>query len=220
MFTPSVNEQSRKTPGTALIIAGAHGVGKDTLALQVSKRLDVARVVRHITRPPTDKEVNGMDYHFVGDADFDNLANRGAFIEHAAYIGSKSGTSFDELMAKLDQADFASLTANFEDGHKIHRLLGETGLRSVCFFVSPCSQQDIEKGPDQYLTVLRARLIDRGRASDLIDGRLLRAAQYREMYLKDPGDSVYVDNSDGRMSQASEYVARVALEHADLPVEC
>lgn len=218
MFTASVNEYSANTLGTTLIIAGPHGAGKDTLAEEVSRHLDVARVVRHITRPATSNEVNGVDYHFINDTAFECMVAKSSFIEHAAYIGSKSGTSSAELTSRLGQADYAGLTANFEDGLKLHRLLGNVGLRSVCFFVSPCSEEEIQGTPDQYLATLHERMMSRGRATDLIQGRLSKAALYRELYLDNAGEATYVDNSDGRITQASGCIVRTALARATSPL--
>lgn len=59
--------------------------GKDTVAKELCRRADVDRIVTYTTRPPSDHEVNGRDYHFVSDAEFDRMIADGEFAEYKAY---------------------------------------------------------------------------------------------------------------------------------------
>ena len=49
------------------------------------------------TRSPRDGEVNGIDYHFLSDDDFDSRVAAGEFVEHAVYAGHRYGTLRSEL---------------------------------------------------------------------------------------------------------------------------
>jgi guanylate kinase len=49
------------------------------------------------TRSPRDGEVNGIDYHFLSEEDFDRRAAGGEFVEHAVYAGHRYGTLRSEL---------------------------------------------------------------------------------------------------------------------------
>jgi guanylate kinase len=207
------NYQENSTQGLALIFAGANGAGKDTLEARFTNSQPRAvRVVRHITRLPAVGEVDGRDYHFVDEEQFSSLINEGAFMEYANYIGSSSGTSTLELETRLRGADYASLTANFEDGLTLHRRLGAHGLASTCFFISPVPEDVMRSSPDDYIDALRSRMLQRARSSDLIEGRLVRAAGYRELYIANEESVIYVDNSDGELDRASRYIAAVALD--------
>ena len=44
------------------------------------------------TREPRPGEVNGVDYHFLSQADFDRRVEAGEFVEHAEYAGNRYGT--------------------------------------------------------------------------------------------------------------------------------
>jgi guanylate kinase len=44
------------------------------------------------TRPPRPGEVNGRDYHFVSDGDFDQMVGRGELLEWARISGHRYGT--------------------------------------------------------------------------------------------------------------------------------
>ncbi len=49
------------------------------------------------TRSPRAGEVNGRDYHFLSEQEFDRRVERGEFVEHAEYAGNRYGTLRSEL---------------------------------------------------------------------------------------------------------------------------
>jgi guanylate kinase len=49
------------------------------------------------TRAPRGGEVNGVDYHFLDQEDFDRRVTAGEFVEHAVYAGNSYGTLRSEL---------------------------------------------------------------------------------------------------------------------------
>jgi len=197
--------------GHVLLFAGPNGAGKDTIEAQFTDRhADATRIVRHITRPAAPTEVEGEDYHFVTESHFENMIGEDAFIEYAQYIGMRSGTSNAELDRAVRRARFANITANFEDGLTLYRKLGERGLSRVCFFISPVAYDVFNDDPDEYLAALRRRMSNRGRASDLVEARLVKAAQYRDLYLTRQEDVTYINNSDGQLEEAGRTIDHVA----------
>jgi guanylate kinase len=197
--------------GHALIFAGPHGAGKDTLAGHFRhSQPSVERIVRHITRPAAPGEVDGHDYHFVTADTFRAMIGQTAFIEHSTYPDCIAGTSHSEVINKLERADFASLTANFEEGVMLQQKLGEVGLSSVCFFISPVPREIMIHEPGAYIAALRARMAKRGRPNDRIENKLQKAILYRDMYIADERTTVYIDNSNGRLAQATRDIMQVA----------
>ena len=76
-----------------LVITGPSGVGKGTLIkglLERQQGLELA--VSATTRRPREGEVNGVDYHFLSEEDFDRRVAAGEFVEHAEYAGNRYGT--------------------------------------------------------------------------------------------------------------------------------
>ncbi|GAB0491267.1 hypothetical protein MMPV_002519 [Pyropia vietnamensis] len=87
--------------GGVLVFAGPSGVGKSTL---IRRLLDdypdrFALSVSHTTRAPRSGEEDGIAYHFVTDAEFVELIEAGAFLEHAAVHGNRYGTSVAAVAA-------------------------------------------------------------------------------------------------------------------------
>ena len=80
-----------------LIITGPSGVGKNTIINTLSEKLDFKFSVSHTTRPKRKSEVNGKDYHFVTEEEFQLMINNNELIEFEEYGGFTYGTSRKEL---------------------------------------------------------------------------------------------------------------------------
>lgn len=80
-----------------LIITGPSGVGKNTIINALSEKLDFKFSVSHTTRPKRKSEVNGKDYHFVTEEEFQLMINNNELIEFEEYGGFTYGTSRKEL---------------------------------------------------------------------------------------------------------------------------
>lgn len=79
--------------GMLLIISGPSGTGKGTL---VKKLMDSDPSIRFscsvTTRMPREGEIEGVHYHFVSDAEYAQMVERGEFLEHATVHGHSYGT--------------------------------------------------------------------------------------------------------------------------------
>lgn len=79
--------------GLLLIMSGPSGVGKTTITRAIRDRLENAVFsVSATTRPRTDADREGVDYHFVSDEEFDRMIAAGEFLEWADVFGNKYGT--------------------------------------------------------------------------------------------------------------------------------
>ena len=84
--------------GVLFIVSSPSGGGKTTLIRETIARLAEHGIVGHFsishtTRPPRPAETDGVDYHFVNDATFEQMVQRGEFLEWAEYAGYRYGTS-------------------------------------------------------------------------------------------------------------------------------
>ena len=60
--------------GMMFVLSSPSGAGKTTLTKKIEKsNLNFSISISHTTRKPRPNEVNGKDYHFVSNEDFDNL---------------------------------------------------------------------------------------------------------------------------------------------------
>lgn len=79
------------------MVAGPSGAGKDTLIKEVLKDLDAHLSVSATTRKPRSGEVDGRDYRFLSDEEFDRLVATGQFLEHKEVFGRRYGTLRSEV---------------------------------------------------------------------------------------------------------------------------
>lgn len=146
-------------PTLLLVIAGPAGSGKTTLCERMVRECPgMERVVTSTTRPPREGEVNGRDYFFFSEAEFDELVAAGAFLEWARVHGNsrRYGTLRRVIDEKLGRATDLCMNVDVQGVASIRAVAQRDLLlaqRLVTVFVMP---------PD--LEELRRRL--RGRAKD------------------------------------------------------
>ena len=81
-----------------LVLSSPSGGGKSTIARKLMQgRGDVAFSVSATTRPMREGEVDGRDYHFLTEDDFEGRVERGEFLEHARYGDHRYGTLVHEV---------------------------------------------------------------------------------------------------------------------------
>ena len=90
--------------GLLLILSSPSGAGKTTLARAlVNEDPNLTFSISVTTRPQRPQEIDGVHYHFVDTATFDQMTQEGAFIETATVFGNKYGTPKGPLEKTLQQ---------------------------------------------------------------------------------------------------------------------
>jgi guanylate kinase len=171
-----------------LILAGPAGVGKSTLCDRlVAEVAGFERVVTATTRPARANEVNGRDYHFLTEGEFDSRLANGEFLEWAwVHRKYRYGTLKSAVLGRLPQTN---LTANVDvQGVRNIRAAAETlpllKTRLVTIFVAPDS-----------FDVLRERLQGRGPVSA---EELARRLQSAELEMAERNSYDYVIHSGSK----------------------
>ena len=79
-----------------LLLLGKSGSGKSTIERKLINELGFNKTISFTTRKPRNKEKNGVDYHFVSEAEFLQLRQEGKFAESAIYNGNYYGTGLSD----------------------------------------------------------------------------------------------------------------------------
>ncbi len=88
--------------GALVVVSAPSGAGKSTLCNEVRSVVpDLYYSVSYTTRAPRPGEVNGTDFHFVTEAEFIAMRDRGGFAEWAAVHGHLYGTPARALEGAL-----------------------------------------------------------------------------------------------------------------------
>ena len=87
-----------------LVISGPSGTGKGTLAnLLLENDPSFSFSVSVTTRQKRDYEVEGVHYFFISDAQYDQLIEEDAFLEHATVHGNRYGTLKSQVARLMDE---------------------------------------------------------------------------------------------------------------------
>jgi guanylate kinase len=78
--------------GSLLVLSGPGGVGKSTVAKALREVPGFWVSVSATTRAPRFNEVEGRDYFFYSNEQFDQAINEGLFLEWAEFAGNRYGT--------------------------------------------------------------------------------------------------------------------------------
>lgn len=146
------------------VLAGPTAVGKGTVAAQV--RADHPEVwisVSATTRPPRPGEVDGEHYHFVTEAEFDQMIAEGELLEWAVVHGSaRYGTPRGPVEAALATGQPALLEIDLQGARQIRESMPE----ALLVFLAPPSWEELVR-----------RLVGRGTESEAERERRLRTAR-------------------------------------------
>ncbi|MCQ2554848.1 MAG: guanylate kinase [Clostridia bacterium] len=159
-----------KNEGKIFVISGPSGSGKSTIANALLEEPDTVFSISMTTRKIREGEVDGVNYYFVTDEEYDRTVAEGGFLEHAEIYNHKYGTPKKPALENLKKGLNVILEIEMQGALQVK----ESYPDAVLIFVLPPS-----------LKILRERIENRGTDSkEEIDKRM--AATVKELdYLKD-----------------------------------
>jgi guanylate kinase len=183
------------------VITGPSGVGKGTLIRTLRERLpDLELSVSATTRAPRPGERDGVEYHFLDDADFQRRVDAGEFVEHATYSGRRYGTLRSELERHIAAGHPVVLEIEVQGARQVRLTLPE----ALQVFIAPPS-----------LEALRARLVGRGTDDEEQVAARLRTAE-EELAAQHEFGHVVVND---RLEDAVEELLSIVQVALDDPVK-
>ena len=128
--------------GMLFVISGPAGAGKSEIVKNVIKKHpDVSLSVSCTTRAPRPGEIDGVHYHFVDDARFDELVKENAFYEWAHVHQNRYGTLKSVVQKQLEQGNDLILEIDVQGCLQVL----EQDPSAVGIFVCPPSRENLEK---------------------------------------------------------------------------
>lgn len=129
-----------------IVIFGPSGSGKSTLIKRLQTTQDWSKFgfsVSHTTRKPRDGEQDGIAYHFVSRDQFQEMIQRGQFIEHAEFGGNCYGTS---LMAVAEVSERQGKRCILDiDAQGVKLILkNHPSLKPLMIFICPPSIEELK----------------------------------------------------------------------------
>jgi guanylate kinase len=128
--------------GIIIVVSGFSGAGKGTLMKAlISRYSGYALSVSATTRDPRPGEVNGREYFFVSNEEFEKLIAEDGLIEHAGYVNHYYGTPRKFVEDKLSQGIDVILEIEIQGALQIREQYPD----AVLLFVMPPSVAELEK---------------------------------------------------------------------------
>ena len=108
--------------GNLIVISGPSGVGKSTLVKQARQVLpELEFSVSCTTRQPRAGEVDGKDYFFLTEADFETKVQNNEFVEYAGVFAHRYGTLKSEVISRLQRGADVILDIDVQGAKQIRQ---------------------------------------------------------------------------------------------------
>jgi guanylate kinase len=180
------------------VLSGPSAVGKSSVVRCLRERIpNLHFSVSVTTRAPRPGEVDGVDYHFVSAARFQQLIDQGALLEWAEIHGGlqRSGTLAEPVRAAIAAGLPVLIEVDLAGARAVKRAMPEV----IAVFLAPPSWADLE-----------ARLIGRGTETPEAMERRLDTAR-TELAAQDDFDAVVVNT---RLESACAELVSLLVETA------
>lgn len=128
--------------GSAFVISAPSGTGKSTLCSLLTgefPRLHFS--VSCATREKRDNEIDGVNYHFIGQDRFMELVSRGEFVEWAEVHGKYYGTPLAPAREMLERGEDVLFDVDVQGAMQIKKRLPD----AVFIFLLPPSLRELEQ---------------------------------------------------------------------------
>jgi guanylate kinase len=164
MDLDDVDHPTRRRRGLLVVLSSPSGAGKSTISrMLLEADPNISMSVSATTRPMRPGEVEGVDYHFVDNAEFERLIEADEFAEWAYVFDHLYGSPKEPIKEALKDGRDTLFDIDWQGTQQLEYAF-RTDL--VLIFILPPSMDELER-----------RLHQRGTDSDeIIAGRMRRAA--------------------------------------------
>ncbi|HEU4705179.1 MAG TPA: guanylate kinase [Sphingomicrobium sp.] len=139
-----IDEQSgRRRRGLLIVLSSPSGAGKSTISrLLLDADPQITMSISATTRPMRPGERDDVDYHFVGEDEFDAMIAAGDFVEWAPVFGYRYGTPKVPVKAALKDGRDILFDIDWQGTQQLHSAMGEDLVR---IFLLPPSMDELER---------------------------------------------------------------------------
>ncbi|WP_294797950.1 guanylate kinase [uncultured Eubacterium sp.] len=128
--------------GLLIILSAPSGCGKDTVFKAIKDlRNDVVESISATTRKPRDGEVEGVNYYFKSESDFQLMVVNDELLEYARYNNCYYGTPVSEVEKAINDGKICFLIIDVQGAQSILKVRPN----AISIFLLPPSLDVLEK---------------------------------------------------------------------------
>jgi guanylate kinase len=176
------NVSQRQKTANLIVLSGPSGVGKSTvLKGLLARHADRLRLsVSATTRPPRPGELDGVDYYFLNDEEFERRRRAGEFLECCEVFGRGHwyGTLLAEVTPSRNDQKWVVLDIDVDGAEKV---LGQVPT-ALTIFLRPDSDAELERRLRERRTESDEAI---ARRLEVARRELARADQYQHQVVND-----------------------------------
>ena len=176
-----------------VILSSPSGAGKTTISKKIQQKYQNFKIsVSHTTRKPRPNEIEGIDYYFVNEDDFEKKIKDNEFYEHAKIFGNYYGTSKQSVIDLLKKKNDVLFDIDWQGTQQLSKF---KELNLLKIFILPPSKEELKK-----------RLIQRNQDKpDVVEERL-KAYDTDSAHKKDYDFVVINDNLDNCFKEVENII--------------
>ena len=143
--------------GVLVVVSAPSGCGKDTIIAEVLKRFDDAYLsISMTTRAIRPGEVEGVNYYFVSQTEFEEKIDKGEMLEYARYGSNYYGTPAGPVRELLEKGKTVILIIEVQGAGNVKRLFPD----ACTIFIIPPSFRILEnrlrgRGTDDDASIIK-----------------------------------------------------------------
>jgi len=129
--------------GVIIVLSSPSGAGKTTLVKKIAQVNNYNISISHTTRKPRTNEVNGKDYYFVSNKDFEKKIKNNEFLEYAKVFENYYGSSKKKVFDNLNKGENVIFDIDWQGTEQIKRQ--NLNYKLITFFILPPSKNELFK---------------------------------------------------------------------------
>ena len=134
---------SKINRGLVLIVSSPSGAGKTTICKKLIQDIENLNLsISVTTRLKRQNEIDGKDYFFKSDEEFDKMVKQEKFLEHARVFGYSYGTLKSEINSKITNGINVIVDIDWQGTRQIEEHIPDDIVK---IFILPPSIKELEK---------------------------------------------------------------------------
>ena len=127
--------------GIVVVLSSPSGAGKTTLVKKIALENNYKISISYTTRKPRTNEVNGKDYFFTSEEEFENLIKNKEFLEYAKVFENYYGSSKSQVFENLNKGENVIFDIDWQGTEQIKKQ--KLNYKIVTFFILPPSKSEL-----------------------------------------------------------------------------